>query len=858
MWRWTEQIVQDLRYALRVTAANPAFTAMAALSLALGIGANTAIYSFMDAILMRSLPVAHPESLAVVLFHSREFAPVIHGYNGSNFKDPKFGLVSFNFPYPAFERLRAGNSVCSSVFAFQEGGTFNLLIHGQADLAWGQYVSGEYFSGLGVPPAAGRMVDANDDRSGAPALAVLSYGYAQKRFGGAAAAVGQSILINNVPFTVMGVAAPEFFGVNPQTPSHVFLPMHAYAWLQRTPTTGNPDQRYIDTNFYWVQMMARLRPGVTMAQAQAALAGIFQPFVAGTAVNDKERSDLPILHLQEGASGLDFLRRRYSKPLYVLMTMVALILAIACANIANLLLARATARRREMAVRLSLGAGRMRVVRQLLTESLLLASLGGLLGVLFAKWGIRFLTLLIANGQENFTLNASLNWNVLGVTIALSLGTGLLFGLAPAIQATGIDLTPSLKQSRAGEPGVRIQRSFLPWIGLRISLSRILVVSQIAISLLLLVAAGLFVRTLSNLHSIDLGFNREHLLLFGVNAQQAGYTGDKLGRFYESLQTRFGTLPGVRSASQSNFALVSGSMWSTSLKIAGASPDKKESIPYIMVGPGFLGTMQIPILLGRDIDARDKDGAPLVAVVNEKFVKTYFGNEQPIGRHFGMGGGKAPTLDIEIVGVAKNARYNSLKLDFMPVAYVPYQQNLKSISQMIFELRTAGDPFSLTNSVREVVRQADARIPVSSVGTQALQIDQTIGQELTFARLCSCFAILAVLIACVGLYGTMAYTVARRTSEIGIRMALGAKRPGVVWMVLREVLALAAVGLAIGLPVAFGTSRFVKSFLFGMQPNDLPAMAGAAAILLAAALAAGYGPARRASRIDPMVALRQE
>ncbi len=849
MWRWTEQVAQDLRYALRMTAANPAFTAMAALSLALGIGANTAIYSFMDAILVRALPVAHPESLVVVNWRSKDFPPVAHSFNGSNYKDPKLGFGSGNFPYPAFELLRARNPVCSSLFAFNGAGRLNLLIHGQADLADGQYVSGEFFSGLAVPPAAGRLIDSNDDRPGAPALAVLSFGYAQRRFGTSANAVGQSILINNLPFTVTGVAAPEFFGVNPGGPSDIFLALHASSWLQPNPD-GKPDTKYLDNNFYWVQMMGRLRPGVALSQAQAALTSVFQPWVAATATNDKERSDLPALFLQEGAAGLDFLRRQYSKPLFVLMTMVGLILAIACANIANLLLARATARRREMAVRLSLGAGRLRVVRQLLTESLLLAFLGGLLGVFFAKWGIRFLTLLIANGRDNFTLHATLNWHVLGVTIALSLATGLVFGLAPAIQATGIDLTPALKQSRAGQPGVRIHRSFL-----RIGLSRFLVVSQIAISLLLLVAAGLFVRTLSNLHSIELGFNREHVLLFSVNAQQAGYRDEALVRFYANLQARLSGLPGVRNVSLSNFALVSNSMSSTGVKIPGAAPGKNKGTSYLSVGSSFFTTMQIPILLGREIDERDH-GAAQVAVVNELFAKTYFGGENPVGRHFGLGGGNN-SANLEIIGVSKTARYNSLKQDLTPVAYVPYSQNLKALRGMVYELRTVGDPLALTNSVREVVHQADARIPVANVLTQARQVDQTIGQELTFATLCTCFAVLAVLIACVGLYGTMAYTVARRTSEIGIRMALGAERPRVVWMVLREVLALAVVGLAIGLPVAFSTSQFVKSFLFGMKPNDVPAMA-AAGILLVAALVAGYGPAWRASRIDPMVALRQE
>ncbi|MBZ5619571.1 MAG: ABC transporter permease [Acidobacteriia bacterium] len=849
-WKYLEQIVQDLRYALRMTAANPAFTAMAVLSLGLGIGANTAIYSFMDAILMRALPVPHPESLVIVNWHTKAFPAVAHSFNGNNFKNPKLGFSSGKYPFPAFELLRANSPVLSSIFAFNRAGRLNLLIRGQADLADGQYVSGAFFSGLGVPPAAGRLIESGDDRAGAPAVAVLSFRYAQRRFGEIAQAAGQSILVNNTPFTVAGVAAPEFYGVNPEAVSDIYLPMHTSVLLDTIPG-NNPGEKYVDNNFYWVEMMGRLRPGVSMGRAQAALATVFQPFVAGTASTEKERADLPALYLQEGATGLDMLRRRYAQPLYVLMTMVGLILAIACANIANLLLARATSRRREMAVRLSLGAGRARVVRQLLTESLLLASLGGVLGLFLAKWGIRFLTLLIASGRQDFTLHATLNWNVLGVALALSLGTGLLFGLAPALQATGIDLTPALKESRAGEPGVRLHHSIL-----RVGLSQVLVVSQIAVSLLLLVAAGLFVRTLSNLHSIELGFNRENVLLFSVNAKQAGYEDDRLVRFYDTLRTRLSAIAGVRNVSLANYALVSGSMSNTSVRIPGAPPGQNRGTSYLSVGPGFFTTMQIPILLGREIGEREI-GAPQVAVVNELFAKRYFGTDNPVGRRFRLGGGdKAP--DLEIIGLSKTARYNSLRQDLTPVAYVPYSQNPRSLSQVFYELRAAGDPLALTNSVREIVHQADARIPVANVLTQARQIDQTIGQELTFATLCTCFAILAVLIACVGLYGTMAYTVARRTSEIGIRMALGAERPRVVWMVLREVLALAVAGLVIGLPVAFATSRFVESFLFGMKPNDPVALSLGAGILLAAAITAGLGPARRASRIDPMVALRQE
>jgi predicted permease len=851
MLKWTlwEQAIQDVRYSLRTMAASPGFTAMAALSLALGIGANTAIYSFMDAILLRALPVQNPESLVVLNWHSRNHPPVAHSFSGSSFQDPKTGYTSGNFPYPAFELIRDNNRVFTSIFGFSNAGRLNLQIHGQADLGAGQYVSGEFFSGLGAPPVAGRLIGASDDRAGAPPIVVISYGYAQRRFGDPAKAVGEPILINENPFTIAGVAAPEFFGVNPGGLTDLYLPMHASLLLE---TTFPGDQKkYVQRDYYWTEVMARLRPGFTREQARAALAPIFQHFVESTATNEKERADLPALLVREGAGGLDSLRRQYSQPLYVLMTLVGLILAIACANIANLLLARTTARRREMALRLSLGAGRLRVVRQLLTESVLLASLGGLVGVAFAHWGIGALTLLIGNGRDNFTLHANLNLRVLAVTIVLSVATGILFGLAPAIQSTRVDLISALKQTRAGEQRLRLHR----W--LKVSLSQTLAIFQIAISLLLLVAAGLFLHTLTNLNSIAVGFNRENLLLLTLNARQAGYKDEALVRFYRDLQTRFSSLPGVRSVSLSHYALVSNSQSSTDVIIPGQS-GKNPGSSYVNVGPGFFNTMQIPILLGREIDERDFTGPTHAAVVNELFVKTYLGAGSPIGQRFRLGQDKT-TPDLEIVGVSKTARLSSLKRDNPPVVYVPYSQRpMRSLGQMVYELRAAGDPLTLAANARQVVRQADARIPISNLTTQARAIDQTISQERTFAMLCSCFAVLAVLIACVGLYGLMAYTVARRTNEIGIRIALGARRPRVIWMVLREALALAVVGLAIGLPAAFAASRLVKSFLFQMKPADPLAITLAAATLLAAALLAGYVPAWRAAKVDPWTALRDE
>ncbi len=598
---------------------------------------------------------------------------------------------------------------------------------------------------------------------------------------------------------------------------------------------------YSDGNFYWIEMMGRLRPGVSMAQAQAALAPRFHRWVATTATTDGERARLPALTLNPGAAGLGSLRRKYSKPLYVLLTMVALILAITCANIANLLLARATARRSEMAVRLSLGAGRFRVVRQLLTESVVLASLGGALGILFAIWGVRTLTFLLSRGQENFTLHAELNWNVLGVTAALSVVCGLLFGLAPAIQSTRPDVMPALKNGRAGGPHRHAQQ--------------VLVVAQIAISFLLLVAAGLFVRTLDNLHSVELGYTREHILLFSLNARAVGHRAPEIATFYENLRQRFESIPGVSGATLSHASIVSadhaGQTYRGTIKIGAATI---QGTGVMVAGPRFFTTMQIPILAGREIDDRDQPTSTPVAVISEGLARTYFGNENPLGRRITF---VDDNRDLEIVGVSGNVRYGDLKQDESPMTVFVAASQF-SPDQVTYALRTAGDPLSYVKTVLELVRKADSRIPVTDVVTQSAEIDRTNRQEITFAKLCTGFAVLALLIACVGLYGTMSYSVARQVREIGIRMALGAQRGAVVWMVLRHVLLLAAVGLAISVPAAFSASRLVKSFLFETQPNDPRTLALASIVLLSAAILAGYGPARRAARIDPVAALRNE
>src|SRR5262245_45411675 len=654
MTRFLSELGQDIRYGCRTMTANKAFSALAVLSLALGIGANTTIYSFMESILLRSLPVADPESLVVLNWHSRpprdgskESVHVMHAVQGMAWPGDKGAMVSGMFPYGAFETLREENPVFSTLFGYFNGLNRNLAIRGQATSASTEYVTGEYFRGLAVSPAAGRLIDPEDDRPGAAPVAVISFATSQQRFGGASSAIGQPVLVDHVPFTVIGVGPPEFFGVDPAKAPDLYLPLHTSLLVDG----ARAARMYPDGNYYWIEMMGRLRPGVSMAQAQAALAPRFHQWVAATATTDGERAKLPALMLNPGAAGLGSLRGQYSKPLYVLLTMVGLILAIACANIANLLLARAAARRREMAVRLSLGAGRFRVVRQLLTESVMLASLGGALGVLFAIWGVRSLTLLLSNGQQNFTLRAELNWNVLGVTAALSVVCGLLFGLAPAIQSTRPDVMPALKDGRGAGPRRRAHQ--------------ILVVAQMAISLLLLFAAGLFVRTLNKLHSVQLGYARENILLFSLNARQAGHRGPQIATFYADLRRRFESIPGVSSATHSQSSIINaartGPAVRGTMKIGAVTI---EGARVMAAGPRFFRTMQIPILAGREIDDRDQPGSTPVAVISERLARAYFGNENPVGRRITLPDEKR---DLEIVGVSANLRYGGLKNDDSPM-----------------------------------------------------------------------------------------------------------------------------------------------------------------------------------------------
>ncbi len=568
----------------------------------------------------------------------------------------------------------------------------------------------------------------------------------------------------------------------------------------------------------------------------------------------------PKVELTPAGNGLDALRSEFSQPLFVLMAVVGLVLLIASANVANLLLSRATSRQKEIAVRLSLGAGRGRLIRELLTESVLLAIAGGALGVILAYWASDILLAFMSSGRNPIILHVTPNLRVLGFTAGVSVLTGILFGLAPALRGTRLDLTPALKEGGAKIVG----RGGGPSRGLRPDLGKALAVTQVATSLLLLIGTGLFVRTLANLQSENIGFDRSNILLFGVDPTQDGYKSERLARFYEELRRRIEAIPGVRSASLSRHTFINGGVTIDGVSIQGYTPTPGEpnnngslSLHVNSVGPEFFETFGIPLVLGRAIGDRDTAATPAVAVVSRTFAHKYLGGTNPVGRRFGFGDQKTSS-DIAIVGVVGDVRYGKLRDEAPPTVYVPYAQNIQKLDEMSFEVRTIGDPQNWIGPVRQAVQGLDSHLPLFDVKTQTEQIEQATFQERLFARLSSFFGLLALTLACVGLYGMMSYAAVRRTNEIGIRMALGAEKAKILHMVLREAITLTVIGIAVGVPAALAASRLVASMLYGLKPTDPVTIVAATCVLVAVAVLAGYLPARRASRVDPMVALRYE
>jgi predicted permease len=861
----------DLRYGVRMLLKVPGLTLVAVLSLALGIGANTALFSIVDAMLLKMLPVKEPAAL--VLFKStapREFSP--GSYTGNSNTDPATGQrIMTSFPYQSFVRFREQPGALSDVFAFGNVG-LNVNADGHADVASGQAVSGNYYAGLGVRAMVGRTITDEDDRASASPVAVLSYRYWQRRFNGDPAVFGKQININNVAFTVVGVTLPGFEGsMQVGSTMDVTIPI---AW-EPALNVDRERSRMYGAGVWWLRIMGRLKPGATIEQVRAQLEGVFQQSVVehrtarqaqakaqdGRPILNLEPKDYPRLTLDPGGQGEMNVRRYYAPSLYMLLGVVGLVLLIACANVANLLLARATARQKEIGVRLALGASRWRLIRQLLTESVLLATLGGALGLLFAIW-IKDGLLAVSDwgGSRMSALDPQLDLRVLGFTFALSLLTGIVFGIVPAWRATKVDVAPALKDS--GRSSSSASRSLL---------SRGLVVTQVALSLLLLVGAGLFLRTLLNLQRVEPGFNTRNLLLFGVEPGLIGYKDEKLAQLYQQMAERIEAIPGVQAVTFSRMTLLAqgGSSRSVYLRSAlNATPDAEGRIRpsgegYIhQVRENFLEAMEIPLLAGRSLKAQDDVRAPKVAVVNQTFANKYFPNENPIGKRFTFDSTKPD--EVEIVGLARDAKYTRQRDEVPPTAYVAWRQELRSMSGATFEVRTAGDPSAPLGAIRQAVREVDGSLPLNNIKTQIEQANETLRMERLFARLVSLFGLLAQQLASIGLYGVMAYSVAQRTHEIGIRMALGASRRDVLKMVLRQGMTLTLLGVALGLAGAYVATKYLESLinlnqmLYGVKVNDPLTYSVIAVLLTVVALVACFIPARRATKVDPMVALRCE
>jgi macrolide transport system ATP-binding/permease protein len=850
-WVWPEQIIQDLRYALRQLGRTPGFTLAVVFSLTLGIGANTAIFSLIDAVMLKMLPVKNPERLVLLNWVCQKRPAAMAVQTGYADVDEAGRMLSPSFAYPSFDEFRAQSHSFFTIFGFTPFSHANINIEGQASLAEGDLVTGDYFPGLGVSPILGRVITTDDEKPSAPRVAVISYGYWSRQFASDRAVIGKHIVINAVPFAVVGVAPAEFFGIQPGHAIDFWAPLVHDPKLLPWGTNSTPDNRspFTSRDWWWLTMMGRLNPGVTEQQASSELDVLFQQSISAAGAASAKPETTPHIQLQPASRGLSFLRSQFSEPLQILMTVVAVVLLIACANVATLLVGRSAARQKEVAVRLSLGASRPRLLRQLLTESVLLAGLGGALGILFASWGSRVLLLLMSSGGEPLHFEAQMDAKVLGFTAAVSLLTGILFGLAPALGTTRVELTPALK----------IGASTIAFVTLktRLALGKTLVVSQVALSLLLLIGAGLFVRTLRNLENENLGFDQRHLLLFALDPTQDGYKGQRLIDFYGRVLERLQALPGATNATASTNALVSNSQshWPISIEGRKADPGQDMGADWNNVGPSFFETMGIRLLLGRGIEWRDTANSHKVAVVNEALANHFLDGQNPIGQQFRF---KEFQGVYEIEGLVQDAKYAKLRNAPRPTVYLPFSQMPVPLGDIHFEVRTATDPMSLVPSVRRLVRDLDSNLPISEVKTQTEQIAETLVQERLFAQLSSFFGGLAVLLACIGLYGLTGYIVTRQTAEIGIRRALGAERRDIFRMIMRKVLVMVTLGICVGVPSALAATRLISSYLFGLKATDPLTIILCSLLMLTIAALAGYLPARRAAKVDPLVALRYE
>jgi predicted permease len=858
--RLEEEMFQDLRFGARMLLKSKGFTMVAVLSLALGIGANTALFSVMDAVLLKTLPVDEPERL--VLFEWQ--AGLQFRTSGMSGTSSEHAL----FRHDIYEKMRASaqESPLSDLFAFAPIYEGIAVASDQAEMVNGQAVSGGYYTGLRVQPILGRAITSEDDKPGASPVVVLSYQFWQERFGADPSIIGQQLKLNKQSFTIIGVTPPAFTGtLQVGYYPAVTVPIACEPLLRneksRLGTANKPGS-------WCLHLMGRLKPDATYEQAGESLNGVFQAS-ALEAMPPPRRADQPAqldpkdyprLVAQSGSRGMLDDRRDYSATIYGLFIVVALLLLIACANVANLLLARAALRNAEISVRLAVGAGRRRLIRQLLTESMLLATLGGAVGALFALWGKNALVALI-DKDTGFLPNGvdfSLNWRVLAFTFAVSLLTGALFGLAPAWRATSPDLATSLKQSRRTTGAVS-------------RLSKGLIVAQVVLSLLILVGAGLFIRTLYNLQRVNLGFNQENLLIFTLQPTQGGYKDERLLQFYQRFFDRLDNLPGVRAATFQRTPLIAKDNWANGFLLAGETETTAglRGTSRQTARENYFTMMEIPLLSGRDFTAQDDQRAPYVAIVNQTFARRYFPNDDALGKRVTFIANKR---EVEIVGIVADTKYSRQREDSRPLLYTPWRQEGEMIGKMHFALRTAGEPTALAATVSQVVRELDSNLPVTEITTQTARSQATLGRERLYARLLSFFGGLALLLAAIGLSGVMGYSVAQRTNEIGIRMALGAQSTDILRLVIRQGMKLVMLGLAVGALSGYGLKRLLAgqyfasgdwqrqmaNQLYGVEGTDPATFAVIASLLALVAVFACWLPARKAARVDPLDALRHE
>ncbi len=834
-----EQLRQDLSYGLRNLRKTPGFTFVAVLSLALGIGVNLAAFGLLDALLIRHLPIRNPEQLRIVRWVQTDHVPVRSQSGYSEDEEGTGARVSSSFSYPIYRMFSEQVRQLSDVIGFADE-ELTLTSNGQSEFANGQFVSGNYFTGLGANALLGRTLVPDDDKPDKPLAVVITYKMWERRFGLDPSVLGREVTINKTRAAIIGVMPRQFQGLVPGRGTvDVFVP---FSMLAVDPT---PWYSLSQQDNWWVQVFARVPPGVSDVAASDALHTTLAHVIASYA-GSTAGAVVPRLSLAPGARGVGLLRRSFERPMLVLTGAVGIVMLIACVNLANLLLARSAARQRELAVRLSVGASRARLVRQLLTESLLLSALGTALGI-FVSSPVRAFILRQIGGMNALSLDVRTDYRSLAFAASLAIVTGLLFGILPALRATRLDLTPTLKPSGAAS-----------WRGpAHTTSTQILIAAQVALSLVLLVGAGLFLRTLYNLNAIDLGFQAESILTFKTDPSRSGHKEADLVALYSRLQDKLATIPGVLAVGSSHLGLLVGHTSNDNFFVPGTPPNDRRQMNILRCSNTFLSAMRIPIIRGRDLAPGDSANAALVAVVNEKLAKEYFPNQDPVGQSFYLGGRPAAgDRPIQIVGVSKDAHYSGVREEIPAIGYFPHAQWQKNLGGVTFILRTAVPPASISSAVRRAAAEVDPAIPVAQLATQVERATESIGRERLFAGIVTGVGVLALLLAAIGLYGVMAFTVTRRTAEIGIRLALGARRTAVVWLVVRNALATVLVGVVVGVPVAYALTNVTTKLLYGVKPDDPFNFVAAVAILGAIAAFSAWLPARRAARIDPNIALR--